>query len=201
MSAAGDRAPFRLNTTLGASGTSNVSGTPKQTDSADYAKIFATSWTVAALEILDSPTEDETWNLYIEDSDTTIDTNSSSGSYTPPRASYKVKGAAQLKDGITALEDLTTSLSDRIPAEFLPIVSGYTVTFDAQWPSEATSTLVFSPEPKAGETWIVSMDIAGTVVEFSHLVLESETVAEIAQALADVVNAEETDHVSNSYWP
>ena len=89
-----------------------------------------------------------------------------------------------------AIADLTFNLADRIPAEFLPLVSGYTVTFAAPWPSEATSTVILSGAPQAGQTWSVSLDIAGTVKKFSHLVLAGETLEAISAALADAVNAD-----------
>ncbi len=70
------------------------------------------------------------------------------------------------------------------------MVSGYTVTFAAPWPSTATSTLVLSGAPQPGQTWTASLNIAGTVKTFSHLVVAGDTLETISQAIVDAVNAD-----------
>ncbi|MBK8118781.1 MAG: hypothetical protein IPK39_05825 [Sulfuritalea sp.] len=162
----GNEVAFRTSVVIsGGNGAAVVSGTPEQ----DFTKIFGAKWTVAAFEVLPKgPTGKPTglWSLTL-------------GSST---VSYATQGGS--------IADLTSRLADRIDSAFLPVVSGYTVTFAAPWPSEATSTLILSGAPEAGTTWTVSLDIAGIVKQFSHLVLAGDTLETISAALADAVNAD-----------
>src|SRR5438067_8439646 len=85
-----------------------VSGTPKQQTAADFATIFGFQWTQAAFEVLhvNAP---ENWTLTIKpDSSTTLTYTASAGTVT----------------------GLTSALADLIDTRFLPVVSGYTVSFN-----------------------------------------------------------------------
>jgi hypothetical protein len=98
--------------------------------------------------------------------------------------------------GSEGIAELTFALSDGIAAKYRPVVSGYTVTFAAPWPSTATSTVILSGAPEAGKTWTLVLDIAGTVKNFSHLVVAGDTLATISQALADAINADPAGNLS-----
>jgi len=149
---ADDGTQFQVEVTAGSLGSAVVSGTPEQ----DYTKIFATEWTQAAFEML-SVSDGQTWDLNL---------NSAPTSY-----SYMI-GTGE------TIEDLTFNLADRIASEFLPLVSGYEVTFELPWPSEVTSTVILSGTPRSGEVWSVQLDIAGTVKTFSHAVADGEPLEE-----------------------
>jgi hypothetical protein len=161
---------FGVAVDVGANGNRTVSGTPHQ----NFATIAGIGWTVAAFEVLGVPAN-STWTLSMDD----------------------VLGPAPVETvsytaATNAIDRLTFNLADRVSTKYLPVVSGQQVTFAASWPSTATSTLVLSGTPVAGTTWTVSLDIAGNVKSFSHLVTVSDTLETIGQALADAVSADAT---------
>jgi len=69
------------------------------------------------------------------------------------------------------------------------------VTFESPWPSEVTSTVVLSGTPLAGQTWTLTLDIAGVVKTLPHLVAADETLEDIAKALALAVNGDLTGNL------
>ena len=94
------------------------------------------------------------------------------------------------------IDKLTSNLADRINSDFLPVVSGYSVTFKAPWPSEVTTTVVLSGTPAAGEIYSVLLTLGGNQKKFSHTVATGETLETIALALADLVNADAVGNLS-----
>ena len=91
---------------------------------------------------------------------------------------------------------LTRSLEDQIASEYLPLVSGYTVTFDTPWPTETTHTVIFSGSPVAGEVWTVDLTTGGNPKEFRHTVADGETLADVLAALAVAIGENEADSLS-----
>jgi hypothetical protein len=182
----GAEIPFDVEVVLdGGAGSATLAGTPEQI----FTDIFGTTWTVAAFEVIEENlSAGDTWSLFLADLPGDIDPSTDT-----PAASYTVQAPGAT--GTSPTDDLTFNLADRISPEYLPLVSGYEVTFDASWPAEVVSTVIMAGQPQAGETWTVEMEIAGVVKIFSHVVAAGETVEQIAEALAVLVNADATGNL------
>ena len=151
-----------------------VSGTPKQQSAADFAAIFGFQWTQAAFEVL-RVNGVENWTLTLRpDSITTLTYTASSGT----------------------VAGLTSALADLIDTRFLPVVSGYTASFNTPWPAEIRSTVILSGQPVVGDLWSVALDIAGHTKTFSHTIVADDTLEAIATALANAVKADQTGNLS-----
>ncbi|HTD65340.1 MAG TPA: hypothetical protein VK846_02265, partial [Candidatus Limnocylindria bacterium] len=171
-----DGVAFKVAADIGGLGNAIISGRPVQ----DFAEILDdTQWTVAAFEIL-AVNASETWSLTLQ---------STEAGAVPDTSTYTIAAG-------DTIEDLTFELSDRISTDFLPLVSGYTVTFQTAWTSEATSTVVLSGQPADGEIWSLTLTVGGVPLTFHHEVRGSATLEEIAASLAAAINAHPSANLS-----
>ncbi|MBW2207911.1 MAG: hypothetical protein JRG79_13465, partial [Deltaproteobacteria bacterium] len=106
---------------VGGQGGAIVSGTPDQL----LLNNPSIEWTQAAFRIIGSVSAGESWLLTLTQDGT------------PYTATVS---------GATTIDELTTQLADQINTDFMPLVSGSTVTFATPWLGENTSTVILSGE-------------------------------------------------------
>ncbi|HMJ89443.1 MAG TPA: hypothetical protein VK530_06485, partial [Candidatus Acidoferrum sp.] len=169
-----DAVAFKVQASVGGLGSAAISGRPVQ----DFTELLDnTKWTVAAFRVF-GVSAGETWTLNLTNADGVVDNNS-----------YLVKSG-------DTFEDITFGLDDQIDEDYLPLISGYTVTFQTEWTSEVTSTVVLSGAPESGEIWTLTLTVAGQPITFSHEVIGDTTLEQIAESLAAKINAHPSPNLS-----
>ncbi|MHC4427668.1 MAG: beta strand repeat-containing protein, partial [Planctomycetota bacterium] len=145
-------------------GVATLGGTPDQT------RFDLFEWTQAAFTAIAPIVVGEIWTITVDE---VVDT-------------YTVESGDTIRD-------VNQALADEISSDFIPVVSGNTVTFVSPWPNadqteKTATTVTLTGTPVEAEIWSVELTVDDVTIRHDHTVGASETKAEVARALADEIN-------------